>query len=289
MLLPQVALVPFRGRVAVAAGLVTRRQLAGPRWRRLFPDVYAAAGLPLDHATWCRAAVLAAGPRGVLSGRSAAQVWGADLLTPDTIVEVTVPHQVRLAQRPGLTMIRSHLRRPDVARIAGLPVTSAVRTAFDLGRRPPLVDAVVALDALLHTRALSLDQVVRYADDHPAWPGAALLRQALALADAGAESPMETRTRLVLILGELPRPVTQFEVRDASGRLIGRLDLAYPDDLVGIEYEGDHHRAKAQFQRDLRRLNALQAMGWQVLRFGPSDIYHNPDAVLAQVRAALRG
>ena len=39
---------PFRGSEAVAAGLVTRHQLHGPRFRRVFPDVYVPAGADLS-------------------------------------------------------------------------------------------------------------------------------------------------------------------------------------------------------------------------------------------------
>jgi very-short-patch-repair endonuclease len=98
---------------------------------------------------------------------------------------------------------------------------------------------------------------------------------------------METRLRLILVAGGLPRPVTQYEVRDRNGLFVARLDLAYPKYRLGIEYEGDHHRGRGVFQQDLRRLNALRACGWTVLRFAALDIYRNPDRVLATVRAAL--
>ena len=89
--------------------------------------------------------------------------------------------------------------------------------------------------------------------------------------------------------GALPKPVTQHVVRTSQGTLVARLDLVYPEHRVGIEYEGDHHRDRAQFQRDMRRLNALNACGWVVLRFGAADIRNNTGAVIAAVRAALVG
>jgi very-short-patch-repair endonuclease len=69
--------------------------------------------------------------------------------------------------------------------------------------------------------------------------------------------------------------------------LIARLDLAYPGKRLGIEYEGDHHRGRGVFQQDLRRLNALRACGWTVLRFAALDIYREPSRVVATVRAPL--
>ena len=83
---------------------------------------------------------------------------------------------------------------------------------------------------------------------------------------------METRARLTLVDAGLPRPVAQFEVRDPGGRLVGRVDLAYPDHLIAIEYEGDHHRDRATFRRDIARINALQDLGWPVVRVTADDI-----------------
>jgi len=141
------------------------------------------------------------------------------------------------------------------------------------------VAAVVANSPVVDLRA--------YLTANPNWPGAGRLELVLVLADGGAESPMETRLRLVLVDGGLPRPVTQLVVWDGSGRFVARVDLAYEDRRLAIEYDGDHHRDRATFQRDLRRQNALQACGWTVLRFTAADIYGDPGRVVAIVRAAL--
>jgi very-short-patch-repair endonuclease len=280
---------PFIGRVAVAAGLLTRRQLASRGWCRLFPDVYAWAGSRLDHRAWCYAAGLFLGDRGAVSGRSAAYLWGADVLARGQPVEVTVPDRVRLPSRSRLAVVRSALEPGDQTRWAGIPVTTPGRTAFDLARRQPLVEGVVAIDAMLVGRLITRSEVASLAAERPGWPGLPRLRAALRLCDPGAESPMESRLRLLLIAGGLPRPVTQFEVRDRNGLFVARLDLAYPVRRLGIEYEGDHHRGPGVFQQDLRRLNALRLCGWTVLRFAASDIYREPAQVVAVVRAALTG
>src|SRR3954467_1649255 len=71
---------PFRGSVAVAGGQVTKAVLRGPRFVRLFPDVYVSAGAEVDHRLLSLAAFeLVAGAGGVLAGLSAATVLGADV------------------------------------------------------------------------------------------------------------------------------------------------------------------------------------------------------------------
>jgi very-short-patch-repair endonuclease len=278
---------PFTGAAAVAAGLLTRRQLQGDTWRRLLPGVYAWSELTLDHRRWCRAAGLFLRGRGAVSGRSAAGLWGAAVLVRDGPVEVTLPLKTRLRAPDGLTIVRSPLPPRDVTERAGVPLTSAERTAFDLGRRLPVVDAVVALDAMLGAKLITKGGLAAFATAQPGWPGIDQLNTVLLVSDAGAASPQESRLRVLLLGNGLPRPVTQHVVRTDSGIFVARLDLAYPERKIGVEYEGDHHRGRGQFQRDLRRMNALTACGWTVLRFGSADIRDNPGAIVAAVRAAL--
>ena len=79
----------------------------------------------------------------------------------------------------------------------------------------------------------------------------------------------------------------QHEVRDNGGRFLGRADLAWPDRRVLVEFDGDVHRDRDVFVRDLRRQNQLVAQGWIVLRFTSADVLGHPDDVVAQIRRAL--
>jgi hypothetical protein len=109
----------------------------------------------------------------------------------------------------------------------------------------------------------------------------------LALAEPAAEAPMETRLHLVLVLAGLPRPVAQHAVHDGAGRFIARLDLAYPANRVGPEYDGDQHRERPVFRRDVARLNALRLCVWTVLRFTADDVLRHPQRLVAQVRTVM--
>jgi hypothetical protein len=83
----------------------------------------------------------------VVSGRSAAYLWSVDVVPRNSPVEVTVPAGLR--SPTGLAVVKSPLPTEDLASWAGIPLTTPERTAFDLGRRLPLVEGVVALDAML--------------------------------------------------------------------------------------------------------------------------------------------
>jgi hypothetical protein len=277
--------LPFLGSAAITAGLVTPTQLRDSRFRRLFRDVYVDRSATVDHRTLCRAAALLLPPGAALSHRSAAYLHGADVLARDQPVEVTAPGGLR--RRAGLNVVRSPLAPGDLSRRGGLPVTSALRTGFDLARGRDLVAAVVGLDALLYRQVVRPDRLLAYVTGHVTWNGSGAARRALSLARPYVESPMETRLRLAVVLGGLPEPVVQHDVFDRNGGLVARVDLAYPEKRVALEYDGDHHRERDTFRRDAVRLNRLHLMGWTVLRFTADDVLRNPDRMLAQIRAAL--
>src|SRR5262245_15621029 len=105
---------PFRGSVAVAAGLLTARQLRSPAWRRLFHDVYICADATVDHLTLCQAAALLLPVGAALSHRSAAMLHNANILAREQPVEATAAAGLR--SQPGLRVARSHLEPADTWR-----------------------------------------------------------------------------------------------------------------------------------------------------------------------------
>lgn len=293
----ELSFLPFSGSWAVAKGLLTKNMLRGPTWRRLLPDIYVHADgyREDDHRMWCDAVALTLPPGAAIGGLSAAYLWGVDLLPRISPVHVVLPGSVGPRAHPRIVVSRRPLAADDVAHFAKLPLTTGVRTAFDLGRRLPRVEAVVAVDALLHRRVIKVPELAAYLGAHPGWPGNGQLREVLTLAEPLTESPMETRLRLVLHDGGLPRPTVQHNVFAAydvsAGRrrcFVGRVDLAYPQWRVAIEYEGDHHREQAHFRRDVSRLNALRAAGWLVLRFTADDVRRYPARIVRLVTDAIR-
>lgn len=138
---------PFRGSGAVHRGLLTERALRGPRYRRLFPDIYVLADVPTDLAVRSQAALLLVPGRCVLSGYSAAELLGARCAPAEANAELTVPGG-DFREQPGLSIHRDLLASDEIGDCGGVPVTTALRTAWDLARWLPTVEAVVALDAL---------------------------------------------------------------------------------------------------------------------------------------------
>jgi hypothetical protein len=160
----------------------------------------------------------------------------------------------------------------EITVLRDVPVTTPARTALDLARRYPTERAVAAIDALANATRLKPTEIDELVQRYRGHRGVALARKTLALVDSGAESPRETWLRLLLIRAGFPSPTTQFVVRDEYGQPIARLDLAWPDLKIAIEYEGDHHRTdRRQFNRDIRRTDSLIELGWIVIRVTAED------------------
>jgi hypothetical protein len=275
---------PFRGTDAVAGGLLTADQLRSSAWRRLFRDVYVHRDVPVTHQLRAVAAAALVLPGAVVSGRSAAVLWGVDLAGTDAEVELTLPPGRHPVRTGGLRVRRAQLAADDVVRRRGVPVTTPEATALDLAACLEGDDAVVAVDRLLATGLVDLAPL-RARAARGTGRGCARARAVCALADERAESPQETRVRLLVVRAGLPAPVPQFTVR-VDRRFVARVDLAWPGLRVAVEYDGRWHAEPGQFARDRRRLNALQAAGWRVVFVTAEDL-HRPDELLARIVEAL--
>ncbi|MDP9796651.1 hypothetical protein J2S43_005163 [Catenuloplanes nepalensis] len=282
--------IPFRGSDAVASGLITRRQLNTAAWRRLFHDIYirAAEFAPSDHRMWCEAAALTLPAGAAISGPSAVFLWGAGSPHKRAPVTATIPRTRSLRSQERLTITRGKLLPEDRDSLAGIPVTNPARTAFDVGRLPDRHQAIMALDALLFRKLVTLEQLTALAKARTGWRGVALFTARLADAEPLAESPMETLLRLLITDAGLPRPIAQHEIITRPGRPPFRADLAYPELRIAIEYEGDHHRERTTFRNDITRGRRLEELGWLILRFTADDVLRNPAETIRVITAARR-
>lgn len=258
--------LPFPGSWAVQSGLLTRWELRHD-YDRLHPNVYVRKGTVLCARGKAHAATHWAKGDCVVVGLSAAAMHGSKWISPCAPAELVRAQRCRTP--PGIVGHRDVLRGDEVCVIDNLRVSTAARTAFDLGRRLPLTDAIARVDALANATHLRPDEVADVADRHPGARGLVRLRRVLDLVDGGAESPQETRTRLLLIDAGLPRPTTQIRIRDNTGFVIARADLGWPRWRVIVEYDGEQHWTdRNQRARDIDRTAILEALGWRVIRVG---------------------
>jgi very-short-patch-repair endonuclease len=167
------------------------------------------------------------------------------------------------------------------------PRTTPARCTWETAVWLDPVRAVGVIDSLLGlgltTRHALADIAARHAD----WPGGQRARKAFDLADPGAQSPPESHLRVRLVLGGLPRPVTQHPVVLPSGLML-HPDLAWPRFKVAVEYDGHWHADPDRLHHDRQRLNQLVGAGWVVLHVTSRRLQYDFPGVLGEVRSALR-
>lgn len=238
-----------------------------------------------------------------LLGRSAVRLWALpypEPWRPTEALEIAAPQEHSPPRAKGVKGRHLQSARAQTWRVEGVPVVDPIAAIFSCAQELTIVQLVVLIDAILtdsenypgmdlvpRPRCTLDDVEVRLA----AWgrfPGSAAVRRAFGRARAGVESPKETETRLAIVEAGLPEPVVQFEVR-AGSYLVARVDLAYPQWLIAIEYEGDGHRTdKAQWRRDIARQRELEQRGWIVIRLTQQDL-DQPDSFTGRIRSAIDG
>ena len=275
---------PFIGTEAVRGGTWTERELRRS-CTRIYRNVYQRRGNGLTAKDRALAAWLWSGKKAVVAGNSAAALLGADWVDPHAPAELITDRK----RPPPLIITRNEaLLAGEATVVDGVPVTSPARTAFDLARRPGLQTAVIRIDALARATRITVDDVEPLVVAHRGARGMKQLRQALPLVDAGAESPQETRTRLLLIEGGLPRPQTQIVVRNDWNWVLARIDIGWEEWLVGVEYDGPQHWTDPRIRaNDIDRTAELERRGWRLVRVGADLLRNRPDIVVDRARRAL--
>jgi very-short-patch-repair endonuclease len=263
----------------LASGELTRRDLRR-RYAKVHRNVYIRRDTELTARDRAQAAWLWSGRRATMVGHSAAAVLGCAWLPPDGPVEVS--HSRRPAAQGIIN--RSYTFADDEVRtVAGLRCTTPARTAYDLGRLLPLPMGVIRVDALLNATGERVAAVEDIASRYPGARNIRRLRKTLELVDAGAESPQESRVRLLLVRAGLPRPVTQIPV----GRR--RIDMGWPDAMVGVEYDGEQHfTSPDDYANDIERLEFLAANGWLIVRVSSTQLRYRKGDIISRVVAARR-
>ena len=264
---------PFLGSQAIRDGSLTEHRLRA-NYRAVFRNVYLAKDVPLTPLLRAQAAWLFAGPDAVLSGMSAAAVYGTKWL------DIDAPAELVRADRHAPDGLRVHsyaLAAEHVRELDSMRVTTPARTAFDLGRLLPSETAIPILDALMNKTGVAPDEVWSLVDASPGIRGIDRLRTSLGRADGGAESPLETQTRLRLSGVCVPGLETQIPLYDPWGLLSTRIAMGWRRFRVAVEC--DEETDSPGYREWMHGHTAeLESRGWVVMwvtasmAFGRSDI-----------------
>lgn len=313
---PRIALPPalahrsFTAEEAAAAGLTwsqlrSRGAVSPSRGVWLPGDLdtplYQARALSLHH------------PAGVISHTSAALIWGFPLPyhhQRDAQVHLTLAPGTSPTSRRGVVCHRLIFdpERDVVQLEAGTRVTSRLRTVADLATMLTLDELVAVIDHLLRWPRPRLEKRPRGYQRRPftepadlrelvltqgGCRGAKMLRQAVALARVGSDSPRETMLRLACFRAGLPEPELNvpIEIVDEQGNVLYQLhepDLQWKKYRVAAEYEGRHHSDPRQVEKDVIRADSLSEGGWSEVRIVSPDMARGCARAVTKIGRALR-
>jgi hypothetical protein len=264
----------FRGSNAVADGVLTPKQLKSRSWREVRPDIFVDARVPLDHSVACQAVALVMPDRICFSGASAAYLLGVwHAADYEDQVQLTIGLDDSVPKLPGVRVRKTDLTMGERDWIDGLPVTSALRTAWDVGAGQPVADSVPIIDGLLGLALVTPAELLAYAESHLSRRGGRSAARAFELADGRARTPEASRLRLAIMAAGLPRPTPNHPIAFSGG--VRTPELAWPAQQVGLTWPTDQTRYSDE--------------DWLVLRIDPENNANALPAVLRDLRAALLG
>ena len=162
------------------------------------------------------------------------------------------------------------------------------RTVVDLARTVPFAAGVVVADSALRDKQATRGELEAVVARCERWPGIQRARRVVAFADPGAESVLESISRVAFHQHGLPPPELQVWVGD-DDEITGRVDFLWRQHRTIAEADGaikytGAARALAQLNRDAR----LREAGFEVVHFTWPEITRVPGQVVGAIRAAFR-
>jgi very-short-patch-repair endonuclease len=173
---------------------------------------------------------------------------------------------------------------------------SATRTALEVTTCCSTEVSLVVVNDFLHRGLTTFDDLrARYApmsrDPHTLKTDIVLR-----LADPRLESVAESRTFWMMYRGGVPAPEPQFELLDEAGRVFARLDFAWPERKVWLEFDGrekylKHRRdgesvVDAVLREKERESRITELTGWRCIRITWADL-DRPNATVTRILSLL--
>lgn len=272
-----------------------QRRLRSGEWQRIRRGAYAQGQLyaSLDsagrHALLVHAVLLALGKPAVVSHSSAAVLhelpcWDLDL----SQVHVTRMTRSGGRREAGVVHHRSRTSPEDVTRCGSALITTVARTVVDTARLCSFEATVVLADAALRTGVTDRTELLAAVDNNCGWPDSRPVRSPIEFADGRAESPGESRARVLFRRLGLPQPELQAVITDPAGRQLGRVDFLFRNERTIVEFDGRiKYAAGADALFDeKRREDRLREQGYEVVRITWDELTQ-PDLVAAKIEAAF--
>ncbi|SEE90646.1 type IV toxin-antitoxin system AbiEi family antitoxin domain-containing protein [Ruania alba] len=276
---------------------VRTRLVRSGQWRRVTRGVYD-PGIIEDPTEWEHrrmrqvwVGILAGGPRAVAVGPCALAVHGVWGLPIDVKPQIALPRGA--FAHPGEEVrVRSFGQWDEVQMVDGIPVVppehALAQSICEMFRETAVsvLDSALNLDVVDRSDLRTVRRLLRgrrgAARTHEWWP----------LVDQRAESPIETRARLIFRDAGMAPDQLQVPIVAMDGTELGYGDMGWR--LPGgawliVEMDGKevHERPTAVFH-DRHRQNDFLTAGATILRFTGSDLRY-PARMVSLVRQGIAG
>lgn len=280
----RLAATPFTVR---ESGLTERRLRASDLDRSVW-GVRGHPGRGADLLERCRLYSLRLGDSTFFTHTTAALLWDAPVplsLDRRSLIHVSVVAPARAPHARGLAGHSLRIDPADIGRRRGLRVSSPARTWCDAAGILALDDLVALGDYFIHHASplTSVAEIGGVLSSIARMRGARHAREALSLLDDRPESPQESKLRLIVLRSGLPEPVINHELVDSETGKEVRPDFLFEEHRVILEYQGDYHRTKSQWRKDMTRRSRLEAQGWFVMELNADDL-KDPTELVARIQ-----
>jgi hypothetical protein len=251
------------------------------RLRRIHRGVYAVGHAGLSAHGRCRAALLAFNDNAVLSHRSAGWLWR---LFPVCREEVDVTFAGK-GRRKGIRIHRVlAISDRDTATLERIPVTSLSRTLFDIAATEPKRELERAVDRARRRNLLDLDAIDQMLGRRGRVPGAAQLKQALAL----YRKPVFDRARSeLLFIDAIEKEGEHLPVLNCW---VGKweVDAYWEAERFAVEVDGwETHGSREAFENDRLRQEEMKLAGIDSIRISARRLETEPERVAKRIRTFL--
>lgn len=191
------------------------------------------------------------------------------------------------SQLGAISVHRHSIDLSATVKIDGIPVVDRRTAAITTAACSDLMWAIATLDSLLWDDNIPPDELSACIEPWRGLRGIGIVREAAKMARHGAQTPLESISRLRFVNSGIPEPLLQFAVYDGDG-LIGYADMAWPDLKIIGEADGllKYHE-RADLIAEKAREDRMRAQGWIVVRWTWDEILRTPHVVVARIRRAM--
>lgn len=237
----------------------------------------------------------------VVTHHSGARVWEFSLpswMQEDWRIHVARDRDGSKPRRRNVVGHRMTFRPGEAVMHDGVRVTSPARTWLDLAGLLTVDELIAAGDSAVvahgsdfprpRTAACTIADLRRMVSAHPGMRGMRTARLALPEIRVGADSPQETKMRLILARTSLGEPLLNHVIRNSWDQPAVWPDAAYPEQRISLQYDGGHHGDPQQYLLDIKRQSTTERLGWTEVRVGKEDLEVAKPFVVEKVRAAIR-